>query len=653
MNTIKKLFAVVMFFLGLNLHGQTEEAGAFIDFGSEEISKAEFKRVYNKNNSGEMVNKSTIDEYLELYINFKLKVLEAESMGMDTAADFLKELKGYRRQLAQPYMSADNILEELKKEAYERLLQDVKASHVLISVSPDASVADTLIAFNRAQKVKSLLESGQSFKTVAMEYSDDPSAKTNAGELGYFTAFYMIYPFESAAYNTAVGDISNIVRTKYGYHVLKVEDKRNAVGNIKVAHILIANDPELSKTEDPEGKINEIYKQIRTGKKFEELAAQFSDDTRTASQGGMMPMFGVGRMVPEFEEVAFSLKEPGDISEPFETPYGWHIVKLIEKVPIGSYDEVEKELTLRVEKDGRSNLEEGAVLQKIKKDYGFTEDLAKRKVFYTIIDSTYFSPDWQPYKASSLKKTLFTIGDVKVSQKAFAEYINKTQRARKPVDIEILVNQKYDDFVNRKLIGFKDSKLETEYPEFKALMQEYHDGILLFNLTDKLVWSKAVSDSAGLMNYYELNKEKYKWDKRVDAVVFSALNEELANQTKSLIKESDSLNLTNIVDEVNKSSQLNLKYELKKYQKGENESVDQVKWVEGISDNSQKEGRVVFIYIKEVLEPTYKTVDDSRGIITSNYQEFLETEWIKELREKYPFEINQSMLKDLKKELNI
>ena len=651
MNTIKNLFAALLVLSTTAITAQKNESATFIDFGDEKITKAEFKRVYNKNNNGEMVSKSTVDEYLELYINFKLKVLEAESRGLDTNAEFMKELAGYRAQLAQPYMSADNVLEDLKKEAYNRLQEDIRASHILIAVKENASPEDTLAAYKKAEEVKKKLKNGGDFSALAMEYSDDPSAKTNGGDLGYFTAFYMVYPFESAAYNTKEGEISEIVRSKFGYHVLKVTDRREAVGNVTVAHILISSDPELSKTENPEGKINEIYSKIEAGESFEDMAAQFSDDTRTSSKGGVLPAFGVSRMVPEFEAEAYELKEPGDISSPFQTQYGWHIIKLIKKQPIGSFEEIENELSAKVEKDSRSNLQEGAVLKKIKTEYGFSENLSERDDYYKAIDNSYFEDNWSPNSLEKLNKTLFTIGEKEVSQSDFTAFLAKTQRKRKPMDIKVLVNRKYNELKDKEIIAYKDAKLDEEYPEFKALMEEYHDGILLFNLTDEVVWSKAVNDSAGLESFYESNKEKYKWEKRVDAIVFSARNNELAEATKKMLQTQDSIDVIAIADEVNATSQLNLKYEMKKYQKGENETVDAVEWVEGISKNIEKDGRIAFVYIKEVLEPSYKTIEDSRGIITSDYQEYLEKEWIKSLREEYSFSVDQNLLKSLKKEL--
>ena len=649
MNKLKYLIIVAFLFSSAIAQAQSKGDAVFIDFGDEKVTRSEFKRVYQKNNSGEIITKSTVDEYLELYINFKLKVKAAESKGMDEDKAFIKELGGYRKQLAQPYLTADGLIEELKKEAYDRLQYDVKASHILIKLDQDASPEDTVAAYKRAIRVKKNVEAGQDFTLMAKQYSDDPSAKTNGGNLGYFTSFYMLYSFECAAYTTEVGKVSNVVRTQYGYHVLKVEDKRPAVGNIKVAHILISNDKELSKTDDPEGKIKEIYAKIEQGQNFEDLAAQFSDDTRTASEGGILPMFGVGRMVPEFENAAFALKMDGDISKPFDTPYGWHIIKRLELAPIGSFESVELELTQKIKKDSRSNLGQTSVVNKIKGQYGFKENLKERDDFYKLIDSTYFNGTWDVNSAKNLTKELFKIGEKSVNQLEFAEYLDKT-KSKKVIDSRVLVNSRYEAFQRSIVLEYKNINLDKEYPDFRYLMQEYHDGILLFNLTDELVWSKAVKDTTGLKSFYNLNKENYKWDRRVDAVVFSALNEKIAQSVKKMLKDGKGVN--EIMAEINRPSQLNLRYESKKYLKGENEVIDQVSWEKGISKNVSFNGRIHFVQIDAVLEATYKTLQDSKGLITSDYQNFLEKEWIKSLRSINKFEVDKKILKELKAELN-
>ena len=629
---------------------QAQKTDILIDFGDEQISKDKFKSIYIKNNSGEIVQKSTVEEYLELYINFKLKVREALARGLDTVGSFKKELAGYRQQLAQPYLSEQAIIEELKKEAYERLKQDVRVSHILIKVEKDASPSDTLRAYKRAEELRKELLKGADFEELARKHSDDPSVNINGGDLGYFTAFQMVYPFESEAYKTQVGKISSIVRSRYGYHIVKVNDKRPSMGKLTIAHILISTDPQLSKTDDPKGKINEIYKKLKEGTAFEELASQFSDDARSAKRGGQLPEFGPGKMVPEIESEAIKLKNPGDYSKPIKTDYGWHIIRKIDQKKIGPYEKMDQFLEDKVKKDSRSKLSEGAVMKKIKKQYGFKENLKYRDTFYDFIDSTYFENEWNGDHLFAYNHTLFTIGDDNITQKDFARYLNTTQSEREPIDIIILVNNKYRAFKRKTILAYKDSRLDEEYPEFKSLMQEYHDGILLFNLTEKLVWSRAVNDTLGVKDFYEKNKQNYKWKERLDAIYFSALNEEIASRVRQMIK--DSIGIDQILEEINRPSQLNLKYEHGIYERGDNELIDSIVWKKGTSENMNFNGRIAFVLVNKVLAPSYKTLEDSRGIITSDYQQFLEDEWINELRTKYTYKINKSILSALQKELN-
>lgn len=623
-------------------------AQTILTIENEKIDKEEFKRVYLKNNTGQIVTKSTVEEYLDLYINFKLKVRAAIEKDMHLDPAFKSELKGYRSQLAQPYLNEGGMMEELKKQAYERLKYEVKASHILVNCGVEASPEDTLKAYKRALELKKMAAK-EGFAKVAQKHSDDPSAKQNAGNLGYFTAFYMVYPFESAAYQTNVGEVSNPIRTRFGYHLIKVEDKRPANGSMTAAHILISTDPEISSTTNARERANEIYTKLKEGDSFEDLAAQFSDDKRSSTRGGVLPPFSVGRMVKEFEEAAFKLKNDGDFTAPIKTQYGWHIIKRINKREIGEYDELQSEIEQKVKKDSRSNLNEGASIRKIMKAYGFDENLKERNDFYDLLDTSYFGYHWDTSTFASLNKTMFEIGSREVNQKEFAAYLNRRQVPNQAKNSTTFVNNQYKAFKKEKVLEYKDAQLENEYPEFKHLINEYHDGILLFNLTEKMVWKKAIEDTLGLETFYNNNKENYKWKDRVDAVIFSAANEDIAKDVKKQLKSG--IEVSELREEINRTSQLNLKTEQKKYEKGENELVDQVEWKKGVSENIADQGRIKFVWIKSVIPSNYKTLEDSRGIITSDYQEYLEKEWIATLREKYNYKINTSVVEALKAEL--
>lgn len=644
---MKKYLVIPFLLISVMLFAQADKT--ILELDNEKVSMDEFKRVYLKNNSGEIVSKSTVEEYLELYINFKLKVNEAVARGMDKDEAFIQELKGYRAQLAQPYLSEESMLEQLKKEAYERLKYEIRASHILIKSNASDSPEDTLAAYKKALKYRKLVLGGNDFGAIAQQYSEDPSAKQNKGDLGYFTGFYMVYPFETAAYNTEVGKVSMPIKTRFGYHLVKVVDKRPSNGTMNAAHILISTDPQLSNGENAEEKVKEIYARIKEGTSFEEMASQFSDDQRSAKNGGLLPSFTVGKMIKEFEVAAFALENDGDISEPVKTKYGWHIIKRINKETLPPYSELEADLERKVRKDSRANLTEGAAIKKIQKEYGFSENLKELNDYYKLVDKEIYNEDWDSKVLSKLNKTIFEIGDLKVNQTEFSNLLVENMARNNNLDPKVLVNKSYKEFKKAQILAYKDSQLEEEYPEFKALIQEYHDGILLFNLTDELVWSKAVKDTAGLEAFYNKNKENYKWEKRADAVIFSAVNAKIAKEVKErLIKGEE---LSKVMDEINRPSQLNLKKEQKKYEVGETEILGKINWKVGMSKNIESNGRISFVQIKEVIEPSYKTLEDSRGIITSDYQEHLEKQWITELREKYSFKVNKFVVEELKEQL--
>ena len=648
MRILSTIIIILLLSLQSSLIGQKTE-DSLIVFSDEVVSSEEFKRVYLKNNSGELIQKSTVDEYLDLYIVYKLKVKEASRLGYDTVGAFKRELQGYREQLAKPYLSDEKIIDDLTKESYERLKYEVRASHILIASNENDLPEDTLKAYKRAQEVQKKLKRGDKFESIAFQYSDDPSVKVNKGDLGYFSAFYMVYPFESAAYKTKVGEISNITRTRFGYHVLKVTDKRPSNGEITAAHILVSTDPDIATNANPEEKINEIYSQLENGESFDLLARQFSDDKRSANNGGRLAPFRVGRMVPEFEKEAFKLEKDGEYSKPFKTDYGWHIVLRISKSEIQPYEKMEPFLRNKVKNDSRSQLTKISMLKSIKEQYGFREYNDNIDTFYEIIDSSYFSGNRFPDSENKLTKELFEIGNQKFSQGEFLEYLNQNQEGTPMMSIPALVNSKYKVFQEKSILDYKSSKLEEEYEDFKFLIREYHDGILLFNITNDMVWDKAIKDTLGLEKFLKDNQTKYKWGQRAEATVYSILNEEIYREVESLI--SNGVDEDSIVEVVNRSSQLNIRLESGKYEKTDNELVDNVNWKKGIYNGPKKDSRLTLIHIKEVLKPSNKTLEDSKGIITSDYQSYLEKKWVEELKSEYEYKVYDDSLNQIKEEL--
>ncbi len=640
---------------------QVKNDDVLLTIDKKNISVGDFLSIYRKNNpKGENIDKKNLEEYLDLFINFKLKVTEAEDMGLDTVTSFKTELNGYRDQLAKPYFTDEATIDRLVKEAWDREHFDLRASHIFLRLKQDASPEDTLTAYQNLVKVRERIMNGESFEKLVAEFSEDPSAKDqeatktrplqkgNHGDLGYFTVFDMVYPFETAGYTTALGKVSGIVRTDYGYHLIKVTDKRDAMGKVSVSHIfkLIPRDATHADSLAVKNKIDSVYQKLKAGASWDDVVKQFSDDKGSAQKGGLLPKFGVNRMVPEFITAIYKLKKDGDISEPLLTPYGWHIIKLNERKGPGTFDEEKADIKQKVNKDSRSQLAKETVYKKIKAEYGFTEYPDAKMDFYKVINDSIYVGKWDPELAKDLKKPLFKIGTLTVTQQDFAKNIAAKQKKREKLNLEYIVDQLYKDFLNENLIKVENQHLETKYPEFRALMDEYKDGILLFDLTDQKVWSKAVKDTVGLKDFYEKNKNNYMWDERVDASIYILKDPKFAQKVKNFIKSG--LNDNDILKELNSDTLKILNIENGKYSKKDNKYIDAVTWVPGISKDITSDSLLVFVNIKALIKPEVKALSEARGLITADYQNYLEKIWIGQLRQKYPVVVHRDVLEKIK-----
>jgi peptidyl-prolyl cis-trans isomerase SurA len=612
---------------------------------NEKISLEEFKTIFYKNNNNTELTKEYLDEYMDLFVNFKLKVRNADELGLDTIAAFVTELEGYKKQLALPYLSNNEFDEDMLTEAYQRMKQDVKASHILIAVDEKATFKDDKSAYDKILAIRSeIIEKNISFSDAAKKNSDDKSAVSNGGNLSYFTAFMMVYDFESAAYNTEVGEISMPVRTKYGYHIIKVDDKRKAVGEVKVAHIMFksgqgADEKKLNEAKD---NINKVVELLNKGEEFSDVAERFSEDRSTAVKGGSLPAFGVGKMVPEFESVAFGLKEVGSISAPFRTEYGWHVITLLERKEIPVFEDIKPDLKRKIERDSRGELSKQALFTKLHKMYKVVNKppayTAFRKGAANNVALGIFS------STSENKNTLLTINGKAIAVSLFEEYILLNQNEGSDIDAM------YTAFVNEELLAYEESQLETKYPEYKALLKEYREGILLFDLTNAKVWTKAVEDTVGLQNFYTKNSGNYMWENRVDATVYSCIDLATAKRVKRAIYKKHRGNISDaeILEIANEDAPLSLQLNANKFIKGENEYVDSVNWKVGISgDIKTKDGSYIIVDIHEVLAAGKKELNETRGKVISDYQNTLEAEWIASLQEKYIVSINKEVLYSL------
>lgn len=524
-----------------------------IRIADQEISLSEFEEVYRKSNVESVVAEpKSVEEYLEMYIDFRLKVHAAIEAGLDTNPDFISELAGYRKQLAQQYLVDHEVTDRLLDEAYERSQYDVWVSHILLSVHEHAAPDDTLEVYNRLIEIRNRALSGESFSQLAIQYSDDPSAKGreatqqqparrgNSGNLGFFTVFNMVYPFETAAYNTPVGDISMPARSNFGYHIVKVHDRLPAMGQAKVAHIMLMTPPGMSESEvqEKETKIFEIHQKIADGADFVDMVDEYSEDRQSVQRGGEMPPFVSNRIVPQFVKAIHSL-EKEEISGPVRSDFGWHIIKLIERTPPPSYEEAYTDLRNRIQRDIRSQLGQEVVIERLKKEYQLQVDYKALEALYEVVDESVFSAQWDKSQASHLNEELFGFASQKYTQLDFAEYLASTQTRQTPMEVAHYVHMVFDRFVNKEVLAFEDARLEEKYPEFRQIMQEYHDGILLFEITDQKVWSKATSDQDALKAFYEEYAKQFNWDdfERSRGAVIAEYQNHLEKQWVAKLRE--------------------------------------------------------------------------------------------------------------------
>ncbi|MFO7933297.1 MAG: peptidylprolyl isomerase [Bacteroidales bacterium] len=617
--------------------------------GDEQVTVDEFERIYKKNNNESSLNRQTPEEYLELFINFKLKVKEAEALGMDTTAKFRNELEGYREQLAKPYLSDNETREEMMREAYERAKLDIKASHILIKLPPHPTPEDTLAAYEKIMEIRDRIMNGEDFETVARATSDDASVSRNGGNLNYFTVFSMIYSFETVAYNTPVNSVSMPFRSDYGYHIMKVHDRRPARGQVKVAHIFVRTPQEMSGTEKEKAyeKIQTVYDSLRLGEDFSEMARKYSEDPASARNGGEMPWFGTGRMIPEFEDACFSLEEKGSFTKPFKSFYGWHIVKLLDKKGIGTYEQMKPELQEKVDRGDRGQYKTEKYVAGLKKEYGYSEYPEALGKVLNAADTSLFSATWKAGSLEQDQTPLMKIGDHTGTVGQFAVYLESNQNGRGGGDPGAYARELFEQFVREEIIDYEESRLPEKHPEFRYIYEEYHDGILLFDIMDQKVWSRAVSDTAGLIEFHQDHKTDYMWDERTDAVVVSCSEgvdvEKVRKRYKKILRGRwDQEKLNDKFCDQDTVDCITLTHLL--VEEGENEKVDALNRKVGPGPVYEEDGREHFILIREVRPPEPKALNEARGQITSDYQDYLEKQWIAELKEKYPVQVNRSLL---------
>lgn len=622
--------------------------------GDSPVNISEFNYIYSKTNGTDAdYSKESLQEYLDLYIRFKLKVREAKEMQIDTIPALNRELAGYRKQLSNSYLMDKGVKDKLLRTAYERLKTDVNISHIMVSIKGRKQPKDLEDAYNKITAIKKELDGGADFgKTVASK-SEDPYSKKAGGLIGWVTAVLPngFYEMENAAYETKTGAYSEPFKTDMGYHILKVNEVRKARGNVELAHIVVF-DSQKAPNAEAKAAITKAHADLKAGGDFDQIARAVSNDKKSASKGGYLGFFGIGVHEKNFEDAAFALKNDGDYSQPIKSSTGWHIIKRVSKPNLGSYESEKNRLQAKIERDSRFEEARIAMVDKIKDENDFSINQEVLDEFIGTLDKVFFTTKWRAPKKS--EKILFSFGTKEEHTLGdFTDYLLRSAKDRiskgrgktaGEVVIELLNN-----YSSEKALDYEKSQLSEKYPDFRSLMREYEEGIILFEVTKMLVWDKASQDTVGLKAFYAKNQDNYLWGERAETTTYTlkSQSEKILAKVRKLAKKKGS---DAVLSKINKKGNL-LTVSKGKAEKGKKSfpGMDDLTWKKGTisPSNINKDNTVSFVKIEKVLPREKKALKDARGYVIADYQDELESKWIEELKAAYPVKVNQAVLDNL------
>ena len=640
----KSFFLYALLFLSLNISfSQVSDSDVLLTISDEPVLATEFIRVYNKNlDLVQDDSQKEVESYLKLFLNYKLKLAEAKSLGYDKDLVYLKELKTYQNQLTQNYLTDKNVTEELVLEAYERTVNEVKAQHVLVRV--ENFETDTLQAFNDVLAFKDRLKN-ENFDSLKKEIHDGKNIFVE--DLGFFTAFKMAYNFESKAFNTKIGEVSNPFRTKFGYHVVKVLDKRKSKGLVSVSHIMIANTQKDNKLVAKD-RILELHRLLVQGEDFGALAKQFSDDKSSSARNGELKPFKSGQInSTKFENTAFSLKEIGDISEPIQTKFGWHILKLIKKTPVDDFNKIKNDLQKQVGKDSRSKLVRTKMFEKLLSEYNLSKKNQNLVSFQTEVVFDVSNRNWDLSNKINNTKIFLQIKDRSYTYRDFIDFLNKNSKSiNKKWKKKFIIENQYKLFLEQLLFQYKKDNLEYENQEFANILNEYREGLLLFELMQDKIWEGAKNDTLGLKVFYNNNMKNYLWPDRIIGSIASSSS----YKTIKKVRKSWLNNHSN--DKIDKL--LNTRKQNVIFSKGEFELGDPplpknlILSKHPITGVIKENNNFFVVKIDEFVPESQKTILEAKGQLISDYQNELESRWILELKSKFHVDLNEEVFQKVK-----
>ncbi|MBK8808122.1 MAG: peptidylprolyl isomerase [Bacteroidales bacterium] len=643
---MKTIFITLCLCLTFITQAQIQNDSVIISINGNPVLLKEFLTIKNKNQSVIVKDTLSTKAYLDLFVNYKLKLVEAKAKGIDQSEEFLKEFEKYTKHIADEYIFSNSVEEQILKDAYERMQWDVKTGHILISVPQKATPQDSSMAYDKAIAARNRLLKGEDFVTVARSTSNDPGVEKNNGIIGYITSLQTPPYYENAAYSLKPGEVSMPIKSREGFYIIKLFDKRKSHGEVKVKQVMCLFNQDKSNYASLKETLDSVYLLAIKDSNFSEISKSYSDEPSTKENGGDVPWFNNSARYPqEFKEIAFALNV-GEISKPFETTWGWHILKLEEKRPLPSYDAMKTTITKTLEQGNRNkDLTNAKVIGNLKKKFAYKADYEAIKLFSTKIDTV--SGNYSIKDTLNLNKVLATAGKEKISEKEFAYWLIDSKKTyRKNFDLAVHIIMLFDDFIEAKLISMERRDLLINNIYYKEEVQDYLDGMLVFDITSSEVWSKASDDTIALLDYYNKNKNKYYWDERVNVNIFICKDTLVAQKIKKELvkKQKKSISAEDFVAKVNSKDSTTVKLINKIYAKGENKIIDSFEWKE---NSINWENPLTAVEIVSLLPPTPKEFSQCKGTVIADYQKQLENEWINTLKAKYLIEINTKLLETI------
>ncbi|MFI5124747.1 MAG: peptidylprolyl isomerase [Chitinophagales bacterium] len=616
-------------------------------YGNNQISRDEFLSAYRKNNTKTRATEQSYREYLDLYIRYRLKVQAAYDKKLDTLPGQISELQNFRSQIADQYSNDETSLNRMVNEAFVRSRKDIRLSYIFVSAAKSAAPGDTLKARKKISEAYDKLKKTKNFGEVALAYSEDPFVKNNQGDLGFITVFDLPYAVETIAYQMGTGRVSPVFRTEAGYFIIKKTAERPAAGRMRAAQILLifpyqANDSEKADTRQ---RADSLYQAIRSGSDFGELARKFSGDNLSYQLGGVLPEFGIGKYDPVFEKAAYGLQKDGDISEPFASSFGYHIVKRIARIPVPvTRDKITMDaLRERVKADKRIEVSKKEMLQSVLKETEFRQLTPAGSDLFIFTDSMLQYKKPPAYPHLNAHSVLFHFPDKTYTVNDWVNY--RRTLGRVPSMINGKTNPDLlDEYRRTVAFDYYKAHLEKYNKDFANQLHEFRDGNLLFEIMQRRVWDKASSDSAGLKNFFETHARSYEWKASADAIIFNAGNQASAEKIRQELRGGAG-NWRNLVDSLGSQVQADSgRFEIKQLP-GNGKDVE--KGFTSIVANADKSVQFAYM-IRKHADPSPRSFEDARGIVINDYQNALEDDWIAGLKKKYPVRVDEGVFRTLK-----